>query len=371
MLCTALCAAKPTAAQVKAPNLDVAWSAPPECPGREAVLEILRARVPEGRAALDLRARAQIVRRGAEYRMTLELESLGTRASRRLTQSQCAPLAEAAAVLIALAIESQAQNAAPEAPQAPSAIAEAEAVATPAPVQADAGSPHTDSTQSRREPAPETRTETAAAPQSSSTSPPGASAHERAAERPELVSPRASVIAPRRLHLQLSAAVRAGLGTLPQQPALGVQAQLALRISALQLSLGVTYWPAREQGSPTYPSARLRGSGIVTDVGFGWHLTATPFVLTPALNLELGQLSGEATGIEGPELQRALWLAAGPCASIAVNLSYDWAVALELSALVPISRTHWLVRTPAGDVQAFVAAALAPRLSLRIGYLLR
>ena len=366
LLCTALCAAKPIAAQVHASKLEVAWSAPPECPGREAVLEILYARLPERRATMDLRVHGQVVRRGAEYQLTLELESRGARASRRLTQRQCAPLAEAAAVLIALAIEPEASSTVAGAAQS----ADAEAIL--APEQAETASPSTDVTLPPRAPAPEAQTQAAAAPKTS-TNLPNSRPPETTPEPGEIFTKTSNVSPPTLAHLQLqlSAAARAGLGTFPEQPALGVQAQLALRISSLYMAVGVTYWPAREQSSPTYPSARLRGSGIFSDLGLGWELTMLPFVVTPALNLELGQLSAEANGIEGPELNRALWLAAGAGASIALNLSDHWAVSLELSALVPISRTHWLVRTPQGDVQAFVAAPLTSRLSLRICYVLR
>jgi hypothetical protein len=165
--------------------------------------------------------------------------------------------------------------------------------------------------------------------------------------------------------------VRAGLGTFPQRPALGVQAQLALRIAAWSIALGVTYWPSREQSSPSYPGARLHGSGIFSDLALGLDVTTRPIVVTPALNLELGQLSAEAVGIQGPELNRVFWLAAGPSASIAVNVLNDWALALELAGLIPVYRIRWLVRTPEGDAAAFVAAPVALRLSFRIRYWLR
>lgn len=290
--------------------VEVQWSAPRECPGRELVLDMVQARARARQAAEPLHAQATVTRDGAGYRLELELESRGGHARRSLHNAQCGALAEAAAVLIVLALE-------------PEQGRDAEPVLSPS---ADI-----------------------------------AITHEDEAER----------AAARALHLQLSAAARADVGTFPQQPAWGVQAQLAARYKPLYAALGVTYWPAHEQRSESYPNARLRGSGLFADLGLGLDVTTRPVVLTPTLDVELGLLYAEALGIAGPERNRMLWVAFGPSVATAISVLPDLWLSLELSGLIPVYRTHWLVRTPQADVPAFDASPLVLRVALRVSYTLR
>lgn len=281
------------------------WSAPHECPDRPEVLAALRQHWPEGGQTSRLRARARVVRDGAGFHLKLDLEGDAGRARRTLSDPDCAALAEAAAVLIALALENR-------------------------------------DTTGTQEPA-----EDASLPPS----PDDAASSE--------------------FHLQLTASGRADFGTFPQQPALGIQAQLAARIDRLYVALGATYWTPRTASSASYPSAQLSGSGLISDLSIGVDATARPVVLTPQLNLEVGRLEAEAFGIAGPEQSSTLWIAFGPAASLAVSVLDDWSIALELAGLVTAYRAHWLVRTPSGDVPAFVSSSLVLRLAVRIGYALR
>ena len=173
------------------------------------------------------------------------------------------------------------------------------------------------------------------------------------------------------LHLQLATALRADIGTFPHQPAVGAQIQVAAQLAKLFVAVGATYWPAREQRSPLSFDARLYGSGLFTELGFGAALTATPFVVTPLLNVELGQLRAEAVGLQRTERNRLLWMALGTSLMLAAEVWRGWNIALEASGLVPIFDTHWLVRTPAGDAAAFDAQSVVWRLSLRMAYRLR
>jgi hypothetical protein len=332
---------------VRAQAVELEWRAPRECPDRQAVLDALH---PSG-PAVALRARAQITKAGAEYRLQLELESRGGRAHRTLSQPQCAGLAEAAAVLIALALETEASTATPQ-PDAP---------AQPEP---------------QAEPQPPAQPEAAQQPEASpAASPPSAatSAASSATDFREVAGLPQSPDYPGEAewHWQLSASARADLGTFPQQPALGAQAQLAARFARLFMALGASYWLPREQSSTSYPGARLAGSGVFADLSIGIDATKQPISLTPHLNVELGRLAAEALGIAGPERNSTLWIAVGPCVSVAATVLKDWTVGFELGGLVTAYRAHWLVRTPTADVPAFVSSSLVLRLALRIGYALR
>ncbi|MBL9100740.1 MAG: hypothetical protein JNL82_07275 [Myxococcales bacterium] len=91
-----------------APGLQIDWQAPAECPGQAE----LRARVGSlvGAAAerTELRAAGRVVREGERWTLTLELVRAGSREARTLRDGACRGLAEAAAVVIAVAIDPRA-----------------------------------------------------------------------------------------------------------------------------------------------------------------------------------------------------------------------------------------------------------------------
>jgi len=91
-----------------APGLQIDWQAPAECPGQAE----LRARVGSlvGAAAerTELRVAGRVVREGERWTLTLELVRAGSREARTLRDGACRGLAEAAAVVIAVAIDPRA-----------------------------------------------------------------------------------------------------------------------------------------------------------------------------------------------------------------------------------------------------------------------
>ena len=341
LLCACCGALRSVAAAQEPAAIELEWSAPRECPSRETVLE----RLSERRAQLtptSLRAYAKIVRAGAGYRMNLTLDNQGSRAERSLSGSRCDSLAEATAVLIALALEEDTAADVPEAvqpadadPQAPTVLDGVEETSAP-----------------KSSPEPE------------SSLPPG--------PPPEITHEAPSATSSTRsLRLQLWAAARAGFGTFPHQPAWGVQAQLAARFEPLWVAIGATYWPASEQRSESYPNARLRGSGAFGDLSVGFDIPTARVLLSPALSAELGLLDAEALDITGPERARAVWFAVGPSIAASWSVLTDLWLGLELSGLIASHRIAWHVRTPEGDVPAFGAAPLVLRISVRVGYSLR
>jgi len=351
MICAA-CIATPTSADAQQPpRIELEWTAPRECPNRESVLHIVLSRSTEQRAVVPLRAHAKIMRHGANYRLDLALDHQGGSAHRSLESSRCAPLAEAAAVLIVLAMDSERERE-PDAAALEPAPQRSVVPESPGSSATSAGTP----------------TAIAAADAEAAESPQTAPSDPEETTLEITHDDPTEVGGKRALRLQLSAAARADFGTFPHQPAWGMQAQLAARIRPLYVALGATFWPAREQHSVSYPNARLRGSGVFGELGVGLDLSTKPLVLTPALNVELGLLYAEATGIAGPERNRVLWFAFGPSLSAAVNVLTDFWLALDVAGLIPAYQTHWLVRTPEGDVPAFDAAPLVLRIAVRIGY---
>ena len=347
------CIATPTSADAQQPPpIELEWTAPRECPNREAVLRIVLSRSTERRAVVPLRAHAKIIQRGTNYRLDLALDHQAGSAHRSLESSRCAPLAEAAAVLIVLAMDTEREG-------EPDAAALEPAFGRPALLDGPEDSPT-----SAGAPIAVVTAANSAADDSPQTAP--SDLEDRSLEITQ--DDPSEVSAKRTLRLQLSAAARADFGTFPHQPAFGMQVQLAARIRPLYVALGATFWPAREQHSVSYPNARLRGSGVFGEVGVGLDLSTKPLVLTPALNVELGVLYAEATGIAGPERNPVLWFAFGPSLSAAFNVLTDFWLALDVAGLIPAYQTHWLVRTPEGDVPAFDAAPIVLRIAVRIGY---
>lgn len=173
------------------------------------------------------------------------------------------------------------------------------------------------------------------------------------------------------LGLQLSAALRADSGTFPHQPALGVQVQLAARLPPLYAALGATYWPSGETSLAVEPSARLYGSALFADFGVGMDFPTTLIVVTPLLDVEVGQLHAGAAGIVQPERNQLLWVAVGPALAISADLWAGWFVALEMSGLMPASHIHWFMPTLAGDVSVLDRESVVWRASFRFGYAIR
>jgi hypothetical protein len=314
-----------------------------------------------------LRVRARIARVGHTFRLELEIESDGGVAKRSLSNAQCSALAEAAAVLVALAIEPQTPDANPLAEVPEDGPTAAETPASAATARAGQPAQRQDRQTSPPDGQPPTAERSAEGPRQRDSAP-----------GPELgavptldardAGPATSTM--QRLGLQLSASARGSLGLFPHA-ALGVHALLELHPAPFYAAVGVTYWPTGEQRSSSYPNASLRGAGLFADLSVGFTLTAGPLAVTPALCAELGGLRAEALGIDQPQPKRVLWAAAGASLLAAVSVLSHWTLGVEVAGLVPIFRTKWLVQSPTGDAPTYEASLVAPRVSLRLGYRFR
>lgn len=97
--------------------LTFTWSAPAACPSEKAVLaEITRLLGGSlARAQTAVTARGEITRQApGEYRLSLSLTSAGVERTRELRSGSCAELGDAAALIVALAIDPSALSSAPE-----------------------------------------------------------------------------------------------------------------------------------------------------------------------------------------------------------------------------------------------------------------
>ena len=128
------------AVQEPAPSdvADVAWSAPPECPDREALLAALARRRGRPLAVGELTIDARIVGApGRGYTLRLTLASAATRELREIRDPSCAVLTDAAALRAVIMLESAPLVPAPgfelAPPDAPPPTAPAAPTPTPSP----------------------------------------------------------------------------------------------------------------------------------------------------------------------------------------------------------------------------------------------
>lgn len=84
------------------------------------------------------------------------------------------------------------------------------------------------------------------------------------------------------------------------------------------------------------------------------------FTLLGCGGLELGQLSGEASGVTDPELGKALWIAARAEAALAIRVGAAWHMVPRLGIAIPLQRTEFVL----DDTPVHRPAALSLRAGL-------
>jgi hypothetical protein len=138
------------------PGLELRWSAPADCPTRRDVLRSVEQLLAGGSAA-ELRADARVVKRTDGFVLALDWSTRDASATRVLEGESCQELAQAAALMLALAAEPKTTSAPspPRYPNTPDETPAKAAVARPSPSAASPAAPETDHvTRSRTGPPP-------------------------------------------------------------------------------------------------------------------------------------------------------------------------------------------------------------------------
>lgn len=144
--------AQPTTAT--SPGVELAWTAPVDCPSRAAVLAEIRGILAGGAASAHaVEAAATVERAGQRWRVALTIRSDQGSGVRSLDADSCEALASAVALIVALAVDPSRRAVADAGPPAADASADASAAERPH-VDADAGtaSPPAPSQPPRRRP---------------------------------------------------------------------------------------------------------------------------------------------------------------------------------------------------------------------------
>lgn len=129
-------------AQAPAADLDsqlsLEWVAPAECPGDITVRSHVRTLVEDGAVRRRVRARATVSREGGQYVLVLVIDD---RAPRTLTNEECTRLSDAAAVILALDLETPDEATSERPPAPPPVEPEAPEIASTAPKKGTAELP--------------------------------------------------------------------------------------------------------------------------------------------------------------------------------------------------------------------------------------
>jgi hypothetical protein len=364
-------AVAPASAQNSTRDLTLTWDAPRECPDRGAVLaEIAKHLREERKFPDDWFVQARVVRKPAQFELELTLRRGGGEPARRtLGAASCAPLVEATAVFVALAIDSQ-----------PSA-AESSTVEVGTPEPVSSPKPNTGPNTGGGSNEPGSRGPAAIEPSatraSSEQTAPSTTAVQAASQTPlEQSHKSATEVAPAavggrrqplRIGVGIGVGVRLDAGMLPG-PRSGPQAWIDLRLLRLRVALGLAWLPPIETIAEAYPDAIIRASGLLGDAALGYAVLAGRFSLLPCVRLEYGRLSLASRGIEAPDAQSIHWAAAGAGARAAYRIAAGFELGFEAAGLAPFSRPRSWLRTDRGDLTLFHAAAVAVRVSASIAY---
>lgn len=297
--------------------LELAWEAPAGCPDAASVTARVEAilRGPPA-APVAVVARGKVERAGATFRLALTLRTGDLEETRAIDAGSCAALAEAAAVVVALAIDPSKEDASPE-PAAP-----------PEPPPPP-------------EPAP----------------PPSAPAPRRKPKRPPPPSRPPSDVS--RVALGLGGAF--ALGALPEASG-AVVASGTLRLDRVRVGL---------LGSFTLPvSASFDRTAGATfhqlELGaFGSYLVPLgPVALGPAANLEVTQVRVRGFGIRDPKLSTTFWPTAVVGARLEAKLSSRLGLFSRADALVPLAAPAFSLATSSDNVRLHEPSLPSLRLSL-------
>jgi hypothetical protein len=302
--------------------VDLRWSAPPECPDVEHVRRHAERHL--GRAWTDVDhpevAIDAVVERDAPHGWRLRIRVLGPTGDgeREIVGDDCEELADAAGLVVALAVDHELASV--MVPEAPAPVMES--------VREDAVA----STERR---------DAVAAPRPTPSSP----APVQSRRRP-------------RGHVRIGGAF--GVGALPRATgSLAAAAGVSWPRAVIEVAVG--HWFARELEAPV-GRARVSLTTGAVQAGPRWRVRA--FEIPLRFGIELGVLRGEGLEIESPRRPRQLWAAAVGALGF-VWVARSWlALEVDVGAAVPLVRYAFTL----GGEPAFTVGSAAFRAGLALEF---
>jgi hypothetical protein len=315
------CLLVPWAARAEDPSLELTWRAPKDCPQEPEV----RARI-EGYLGGSNRSREQVIAEASiggtsehRYQLRLRITTSKGQAERSLSAESCAAVAQAAALLIAMAVD-------PNIAGAP---------------ESKGAAPGPSATPSAPPPKPEARSERAASEASNEPTEPA---------------------------LGVEASAMLDVGSMPGA-GLGFSGQAEARFSWLRLGLGGQLFIPSEGSISQLPTATVDiSAAMATARACGTWRLGPSLELGPCVWGELGELRGRAEGIRRPFAGSALWLALGTALQSRFALGPHFKLDADAGLIVPHARRRFLVQSDQGTLAVHRVAAAALRFGLGISY---
>jgi len=269
--------------------VDLSWTAPPSCPGQQAVEQAIARGLPEG---ARVRARGSVEPTPTGFHLALRVDSARGQGERVIDAPTCDELATSAAVVVAMSIAEDAGNAGADEPPAAAA------------------------------PAPPLRSSPSARPD-----------RDRDDERPRTPVP--------------TLAVRAqGMAEIGLLPGAALGGGLALGVAPttlpLHVEIGAQAWASQDGTVATAPTRGARFDVIGGSARACWGVTSK-VVLAPCLGVSVLRMS--ATGFGATSTTDASALIAGPEASMTVLLPLAGPLHARagIDAFVPVSRQAFTI----------------------------
>jgi hypothetical protein len=349
--------------------LDLSWTAPPACPGRDAVLAEVR-RLLGGRSGKGGRLAVDALVTAADggYRLRITTRGDGGERARMLAAPTCGELADAAALIIALGLDPQAVAASGTA--APPGSARPDPSSAPASAPSGTGpTPAPPAPSPPGAPAPPSGATGPVATTASSgaTGPLGAARASGAARPPDAAAAKAA--SARGWMLSVYAGGAGDAGTFRDATAIA-RGGVSVARGGLRLEvIGLFAWAGRvtvagdpaKGGEPWLAGAALSVGGDGTPDGRG--ATRSALRLTGAAGLELGVQGASGFGVASPGHGEAPWVAPFGTAIARWAIVGPLRLRLDVAVLVPLVRPEFVL-TNVGLVHQ--AGPVAGRLSAGI-----
>jgi hypothetical protein len=339
--------------------LRLAWRAPQGCPSADAVRGAALRGVTQGGTRATLDADARVERVGDRWRVTLRTRRDGVAGERRFEAASCTSLADATAVVIALALVPP--EAAPEAPPARAAEASTRDAAAPSAAVTMTSAAVTTTTSAEAADAAPTahdRTgarEAAAGPLAAVETAPdrGASAPDRAATSPPGRGPA----------LAVGAAFATDSATLPSTAA-GGTATVAWTPGRARFELGGAFYGGQRQTAPA-GAAGADFSLVAAGARGCVAVLRSAVEASPCLGADASFVSARGFGADHNYATGGAWVSAAGGLLVAVPIARWLAIRGQAEATVPFARPRFVVendgtvyRPPTLGARATIGAEL-------------
>ena len=285
-------------------SLTLEWRAPAECPAGKTVEREVSRLLGGAPAALPLTAVAEVTHDDARWRVQLRTRSAENTGDRAIESDSCGELADATALVLAMAID-------------------------PARVAATRAAPVASAPDAGIDPLTSVKV---TPPSTPATAPPTPAATEPPSAPPRPPPPRKT--------FAIGPYLLGDVGTLPN-PGVGPALAFAWTPGALRIQLKALFFPANTARLPFSRGGTFELFGA--DASGCYEVLLGVFELGPCLGVELGALKGTGFGVNKQTPALAFWAAPSVGGAFAWRIGSSFALRLELAALFPLQRPEFVL----------------------------